>query len=203
VQTHSSTVINRPAAGRSNLVKPFQLAALAAAGLMTPDTLVTTDPTEAHAFLNRHRRIVYKSLSGIRSVVAAIGLGDVSSERLDQLGHGPVQLQQWIGGTDVRVHVVGERWFATTIASDATDYRYASTSGRSPELTACELPEVLGQRLVAVTSAMGLLVSGVDLRRTPSGEWFCFEVNPSPGFTYYEAHTSQPIAAAIADLLTC
>ncbi len=114
-----------------------------------------------------------------------------------------MQLQQWIDGTDVRVHVVGERWFATTIASDATDYRYAGASGRPAELTAYELPDMLGRQLVAVTSAMGLLVSGVDLRRTPSGEWYCFEVNPSPGFTYYEANTGQPIAAAIADVLTC
>jgi len=201
VQTHSATVINRPAAGRSNLAKPFQLAALAAAGLTTPDTLVTSDPTAARAFLNRHRRIVYKSISGIRSIVAPIELGGTSSERLDQLGHGPVQLQQWVDGTDVRVHIVGERWFATAIASDATDYRYAGTSGRPAELTACELPEMLGQQLVAITRVMGLLVSGVDLRRTPSGEWYCFEVNPSPGFSYYEAHTGQPIAAAIADLL--
>lgn len=202
VQTHSATVINRPAAGRSNLAKPFQLAALAAAGLTTPDTLVTTDPTAARAFLNRHRRIVYKSISGMRSIVSAIELGGASIERLDQLGHGPVQLQRWIDGTDVRVHVVGERWFATTIASDATDYRYAGISGSPAELTACELPEMLGLKLVAVTRAMGLLVSGIDLRRTPSGEWYCFEVNPSPGFTYYEAHTGQPMAAAIADLLT-
>ena len=28
-----------------------------------------------------------------------------------------------------------------------------------------------------------------------------FEVNPSPGFTYYETNTGQPIAAAIASLL--
>ena len=202
LQTHAATVINRPAAGRSNLAKPFQLAALAAAGLATPATLVTTDPSAARAFLDRHRRIVYKSISGIRSVVSTLEFGTASVERLDRLGHGPVQLQQWIDGTDVRVHVVGERWFATAIASDATDYRYAGLSGRPAELTECEVPEKIGRKLVTVTSAMGLLVSGVDLRRTPSGEWYCFEVNPSPGFTYYEANTGQPIAAAIANLLT-
>jgi hypothetical protein len=29
----------------------------------------------------------------------------------------------------------------------------------------------------------------------------CFEVNPSPGFSYYEGHTGQPISAAIARYL--
>lgn len=198
-----ATVVNRPAAGRSNLAKPFQLAALAAAGLAIPDTLVTTDPGAARDFLARHRRIVYKSISGVRSVVASINARDPAGvERLDRLGHGPVQLQQWIDGTDVRVHVVGDRWFATSITAEATDYRYASDGTAPPELAPCDLPDDLGRRLVDVSHGMGLLVSGVDLRRTADESWCCFEINPSPGFTYYEGHTGQPIAGAIAALLT-
>ena len=46
-----------------------------------------------------------------------------------------------------------------------------------------------------------MLVAGIDLRLTPNDELFCFEVNSSPGFTFYEDSTGQPIAAAIADLL--
>ena len=64
-----------------------------------------------------------------------------------------------------------------------------------------EIPSKLGKRLVALTQRMGLLVSGIDLRLTDSGEWFCLEVNPSPGFTFYEDATGQPVAEAIADLL--
>jgi glutathione synthase/RimK-type ligase-like ATP-grasp enzyme len=48
---------------------------------------------------------------------------------------------------------------------------------------------------------MRLPVAGIDLRRTPEGEWYCFEVNPSPAFTYYESRTGQPIGRAIAKLL--
>jgi hypothetical protein len=36
---------------------------------------------------------------------------------------------------------------------------------------------------------------------TPEGEWFCFEVNPSPAFLYYQQATGQPIATAVAGLL--
>lgn len=194
-----AVVVNRPVASRSNLSKPFQLGLLAAAGLATPDTLVTTDMEAARTFLDRHGRIVYKSISGIRSVVSAIDRRD--ADRLDRIGHGPVQLQQWIDGVDVRVHVVGDRWFATSVTSDATDYRYATHDGDSVVMASFTLPEGLGPKLVTVTRDLGLVVSGVDLRRTPSGDWYCFEVNPSPGFTYYEAHTGQPIAGAIADLL--
>ena len=44
-------------------------------------------------------------------------------------------------------------------------------------------------------------LAGIDLRLTDDGRWFCFEVNPSPGFTYYEQATGQPIARSIARLL--
>ena len=196
----AATVVNRPAAGRSNLSKPFQLAVLADAGLPTPETLVTSDADAARAFLGRHGRIVYKSISGRRSIVASVGIDEI--ERLDQVGHGPVQLQRWVEGIDVRVHVVGDRWFATSVASTATDYRYAGEQGLAVALAPFDLPDELGRHLVEVTAAMGLAVAGVDLRRTPDGGWCCFEVNPSPGFPYYEDHTGQPIAAAIADLLT-
>jgi glutathione synthase/RimK-type ligase-like ATP-grasp enzyme len=186
-------VVNRPAAGRSNHSKPYQNMLLAAAGLGVPDTLVTSDLDAACEFLAQHQRVVYKSISGVRSIVATID----RAEELDRMGHGPVQLQEWIDGLDVRVHVVGDAWFATSVESDVVDYRYGGDVTMAP----FEIPIRLGTLLVEVTSAMGLLVAGVDLRRTPDGDWYCFEINPSPGFTFYEDHTGQPIAAAVAGLL--
>lgn len=50
---------------------------------------------------------------------------------------------------------------------------------------------------------MNLLLAGLDLRCTPEGEWYCFEVNPSPAFTCFEQRTRQPIAEAVARLLAC
>jgi len=194
------TVVNRPAAGLSNMSKPLQLAMIAAAGLATPQTLITTDPAAAKAFLAQHGRVVYKSISGIRSIVGALEVKDAT--RLDRVATGPVQLQRWIEGTDVRVHVVGERWFATAIESHATDYRYAGRDHEDLTMSDVEVEPAVAARLVGVTRNMGLLVSGIDLRRTPAGEWFCFEVNPSPGFTFYEQAGGQQVANAIADLLS-
>jgi D-alanine-D-alanine ligase-like ATP-grasp enzyme len=48
---------------------------------------------------------------------------------------------------------------------------------------------------------LDLPVAGIDLRCTPSAEWYCFEVNPAPGFSYYQQATGQPISSAIAILL--
>jgi glutathione synthase/RimK-type ligase-like ATP-grasp enzyme len=192
-------VVNRPAAGRSNASKPYQLGLIADAGFRVPDTLITTDPIAARAFLRQHGRLIYKSLSGIRSIVATLDASD--DARLDNVSTGPVQLQAYVNGLDVRVHVVAERWFACSVRSEAADYRYAGAAGTTAELSEFELPEHVGRRLVALVREMGLLVAGADLRLTADGSWVCFEVNPSPGFPWYEDATSHQIAEAIANLL--
>jgi len=44
-------------------------------------------------------------------------------------------------------------------------------------------------------------LSGVDLRRTPDDQYYCFEINPSPGFIFYERAAGQPISEAVAPLV--
>ncbi|MCU1427289.1 MAG: RimK domain protein ATP-grasp [Actinomycetia bacterium] len=192
-------IVNRPSAMAVNNSKPYQLALIAQCGLAVPDTLVTTDPAAAAEFWARHGDVVYKSVSGVRSIVSR--LGDTHRSRLDDVAHCPTQFQQYIAGTDVRVHVVGDDVFATEVASDADDYRYPDRAGSTTALASTSLPDDVARLCVAMASSMQLHVAGVDLRRTSDDEWFCFEVNPSPGFTYYEEATDQPIAAAIAALL--
>ena len=63
-----------------------------------------------------------------------------------------------------------------------------------------------GHRVHAVTlTGLGershLLHAGIDLKETPDGEWCCFEVNPCPGFIFFERHTGQPISLALAEFL--
>lgn len=63
------------------------------------------------------------------------------------------------------------------------------------------LPDDVADRCRTATHRLGLLVSGIDLRRTPDGRWFCFEINTSPAFSWFSDHTGQPIAEAVAALL--
>jgi glutathione synthase/RimK-type ligase-like ATP-grasp enzyme len=102
----------------------------------------------------------------------------------------------------VRVHVVGDKAFATEVTSAATDYRYASQQvGDAAELKPIELSAELEARCTRLARALGLAFAGIDLRFTPDQRVVCFEVNPCPGFSYYEANTGQPIADAVASLL--
>ena len=192
-------VVNRPAAMAANNSKPYQLGLIARLGFDVPDTLVTTDPEAVRRFRRRHGRVVYKSVSGIRSIVSQ--LHDDQLERLADVGNGPTQFQEHIAGEDVRVHVVDEEVFATWARSRADDYRYASNADATLELAVAEIPTAIADCCRAASRAMGLPVAGIDLRHTPDDRWVCFEVNPSPAFTFYEHATGQPIGGAIAQLL--
>jgi hypothetical protein len=195
----TAVVINPPAAMAVNNSKPYQLQIIAGYGFDVPPTLVTTDPRAVREFAAQHDRLIYKSVSGVRSIVNVLSADGL--ERLDEVANVPTQFQAYVPGYDVRVHVIGESVFATEVRSDAHDYRYASLSDEPVELSPVDLPEEVGRRCRAMATGMGLAVAGIDLRRTQGGAWVCFEVNPSPAFVYYEEVTGQPMGEAIASLL--
>lgn len=188
-------VVSRPSAMHSNASKPFQAQRIVAAGFTVPATLVTDDPADVRVFAATHERVVYKSVSGVRSIVRVLDAAGIA--RLDHVRLLPTQFQAYVPGTDVRVHVIGREVFATEVGSDAVDYRYAHRDGLIAELSATVLPDEVAQRCVALAAALGLAFAGIDLRRTPDGDWVCFEVNPMPGYSFYEQSTGQPIAEAL------
>ncbi len=192
-------VINRAAAMSSNQSKPFQAQLIQRAGLRTPETLITNDPEEVHAFRALHGRVIYKSTSGVRSIVRM--LDDDALDRLHLVRWCPVQFQSFIAGTNVRVHVVSGRLFATRIETDSVDYRYAHRSGGHARLEPCELDADIAEKCLALVATTGLELAGIDLLLAEDGETYCFEVNPSPAFSFFENATGQPIARAIAQAL--
>jgi len=192
-------VVNRPRAMQANASKPLQAQLIGAAGFSVPETLVTSDEEEARAFWRTHGRVVFKSISGVRSIVQE--LDDRSAARLSLLSALPVQFQAYVPGADVRVHVVGDRAFAAEIHSPVIDYRYAAREGAAAILTAIELPPAVARRCIELVREMELPLAGIDLRRRPDGEYVCLEVNPMPAYTYFETHTGLPISRALAELL--
>ena len=183
----------------SNISKPYQAQLIRSCGFRIPETLVTNvnEPHLVREFFKEHRRVIYKSVSAVRSIVQELEESDF--DRLEQIRWCPTQFQAFVPGTNVRVHVVGEHVFATAVESEATDYRYAAQQvegmrkGREVELS-----QELSQCCKSLTKALGLVFAGIDLKITPDNQVFCFEVNPSPAFSYYESHTGQPISSAVA-----
>lgn len=187
-------VLTRAGPNASNGSKTFQAAVAAAHGFAVPETLVTNDPQAVLVFREQAGRVVYKSVSGTRSIVTELADDDLG--RLDAIRLCPVQFQQAVDGTDVRVHVVGDEVFATAVVSQAVDYRYGES-----ELATVALEAGVAERCIALAQALELPFAGVDLRIAPDGTVYCLEVNPSPAYSFYEAATGQPIAQAVARLL--
>lgn len=194
----SARVVNRPSAMASNNSKPFQSVQIRSHGFEVPETLITTDPEAVREFWERHGDVIYKSVSGVRSIVSRLRSED--NGRLEDVAWCPTQFQQYVPGTDYRVHVVGDEVFCSKVESEADDYRYGSRQGATVSIERATLPEHWADRCRELTAAMGFFVAGIDLRLTPDGAWYCFEVNPSPAFTYYDRH-DQGIGRAVAGLL--
>jgi glutathione synthase/RimK-type ligase-like ATP-grasp enzyme len=193
-------VVNRVAPMGSNFSKPYQAQLIKRYGFEVPETLITNDPELVRQFKTRHGKVIYKSISGVRSIVQT--LSDEDMTRLDSIRWCPTQFQAFVEGTNVRVHTVGDKVFATGISTDATDYRYAHRQGSDyAELRAVDLSDELAEMCVNLTAGLGLAFAGIDLKITPENHVYCFEVNPSPAFSYYESNTGQPISEAVAEYL--
>ncbi len=193
-------VVNRSAPMASNFSKPYQAQLISQYGFEVPETLITNDPELVREFRERHGRVIYKSISGVRSIVQT--LEDKDLQRLNLIRLCPTQFQAFVEGTNVRVHTIGEKVFATAISTDATDYRYAHRQiGDPAELREVELADWLAERCLNLARGLGLAFAGIDLKVTPENRVFCFEVNPSPAFSYYENNTGQPISHAVARYL--
>jgi hypothetical protein len=193
-------VVNRLTGAMSNNSKPYQALRIRRCGLRTPLTLITSDPEAARQFYEeRGGQVIYKSISGVRSIVRRMNAEHLG--RLPFLRYGPAQFQEFLPGDNIRVHTVGDRWFATRIRSAAVDYRYADQEGLSVELEPTDLPDAVAAACLNVARQFGLLLAGIDLKETTEGDYYCFEVNPSPAFLVYEQRSGQPISCALAELL--
>jgi len=194
----SALVVNRLSAMGSNSSKPYQLELIRAAGFAVPETLITTNPAAAAAFCDRLGDVVYKSVSGVRSIVSRVT--PEKRAQLDAVSACPTQFQEYVSGVDYRVHVVDDDVFVCELVSEADDYRYVERQGAAVTRRQVDLPDEILDRCRALALALDLPVAGIDLRRTAEDEWFCFEVNPSPAFSWFDASDGR-IARRIAMLL--
>jgi glutathione synthase/RimK-type ligase-like ATP-grasp enzyme len=193
-------VANRPAAGMSNRSKPFQALQIRECGFRIPQTLITNNPTAARQFYEEYDgKVIFKSISGVRSVVQRLTPEYVA--RLPLLRNGPTQFQAFISGDDIRVHVVGNRCFAIRIRCASVDYRFAWQEGIPLQMEPMVLSAEVSSRCLRLSEKLGLTLAGIDLKENPLGEYYCFEVNAAPMFSFYENATRQPISAALGEFL--
>jgi glutathione synthase/RimK-type ligase-like ATP-grasp enzyme len=195
----SCRILNRPSDMLSNMSKPFQYQIISSSGLRIPPTCITSDEQVVLQFRTKYKNLIYKSISSARSIVQEFTQNKM--KQLRKVRNLPTQFQQKLMGTNIRVHVVGETLFATKIETPVVDYRYAERENEKTNLLPVQLPKQIKKRCFKLSQTLNLPLCGIDLFRTMDGVYYCFEVNPSPGFSYYQANTGQDIASAIVTYL--
>src|SRR5260370_3079759 len=138
-------------------------------------------------------------MSGVRSIVRRVNKEDLGN--FDLWADRPIQLQEYLPGDNIRVHVIGERLFAVRIQCGAVDYRYSGAEGYARTMVPETLPEEVATNCIRLTKELGLGMSGIDLKETSAGEYYCFEVNTSPAFPFYASLARPAIADALAEFL--
>ncbi|MGV9386483.1 ATP-grasp domain-containing protein [Nonomuraea sp. NPDC003707] len=189
-------VVNRPAVRADNGSKPLHEWSLANAGFAVPESLTTSEGDRLRAFAESGPTVV-KAVSGVRVTCRL-----VRPEEFDGFDRrqGPVHLQRYIAGADVRAHVVGTRVHAEEIVSSGVDYRAAPRE--QVAFTPCELPASLAARMTVCTRDFGMAFAGWDFKVAGDGVYWCLEVNPMPGYDWYDRRLGGAITASLLGLLT-
>jgi hypothetical protein len=147
---------------------------------------------------SNYKRHVVKSLSSIRSIVKEFE----SNTDVFNLSKStePVLFQQFIDGINIRVHVIDEYIYPIVIFSDSIDYRYENNINKFEET---KIPNIIEKDCVAISKHLGLRFAGVDLLLTKDNEYFVLEVNPSPGYSYFEEQVnSKFISEKLVEVLS-
>lgn len=183
--------------------KSFQLRQAEAVGMRIPETLITSDPESARAFIGAREKTVFKAFSGTPQAWRETRLiGDEEIAALDLVRIAPVIFQEYIQGVDLRVTVIGDRIFPAEIDIQGGDYSVDFRMNYdSLRIRPTTLPPEIEEQIHRLMERLGLVYGAVDFRRRPDGEHVFLEINPAGQWLFIEQHTGQPITEAMADAL--
>jgi glutathione synthase/RimK-type ligase-like ATP-grasp enzyme len=196
LEQSDALVLNRPASGWSNFTKLQHARELRDVGFRVPDSFIVGSAAAGRELL-RSGRWVSKPCSGTRSETVLVD--ERLQARLHVLERAPTQFQEYIEGSDVRVHWLRGECFALEIRSaSGIDYRFGDAEGEFSEI---DVPPAIAQRCAAFAKRARLEFAGFDFKLDAGGEWVALEANPMPGFDYYDRRLDGAISRRIVQLL--
>ena len=191
---HRVNVINSPRSSDFNSLKSLHEHLLSQCGFSVPRSITSSDSSRLENFLKRYTSVI-KSHCGVRANARIIGpkeVKDYDSRR------GPLHLQEYIPGSDVRSHVVGDSVFSTMISSSAVDYR---SDAKGSVYSLFDLGGISNEKLVSTTRHFGLALAGWDFKIDSRGKLWTLEMNSMPGYAGYDKIHRGNTTAGILDLL--
>jgi ribosomal protein S6--L-glutamate ligase len=200
LQARGAAVLNPPKALETCVDKYLASARLEAAGLRVPRTIVCqTADAAMDAFGNLGGDVVVKPLFGSegRGIIRVTDpdLAWRSFRTLERL-QSVLYLQEFVShpGWDLRVFVLGDRVLGAMRRYASRGWRTNIAQGGKAEPVQTRPRE---QNLaVKAAHVVGAAVAGVDLLRSPTGDWYVLEVNAVPGWRALAPVLSIDVAAA-------
>jgi len=189
-------VVNIPGTGSSNFSKLNHLTELSGYGFIIPHAFITNRPEIVKRVASVTGNWINKGCSSYRTKVET--LTDAHLAELEQLYYCPSQFQELIRGYNVRVHVVGVNCIAVKIMSPDIDYRYSLSKNSYNEIA---VPEKIGERCISYCRHENLNFAGFDFIVDEADCWYVLEVNPMPGYEFYDRNIGNRISALLKDLL--
>lgn len=189
--------VNGPAAINMHKTKAFQLFSMAQMGIRVPKTLISNDKDEVRRFAEENNcDLIFKPVQG-GGYTKVLSQNDLSDERLKCLNSGAVQFQERLDGVDIRVYVIGDKFFASEIRADSIDFRIDENA----EIVPVSLPENIKNDCLAIMDKFKLKFTGIDIKTKSNGEYVFIEANPAPMFIYFEKKSGYPITDTLCDFL--
>lgn len=191
--------------------KPMQLLLAQEVGFHVPQAFITNDISCARS-ITALGQAVGKPLrqavltGEMERVIFTSRLSGIEDDQSDAIRLTPFIVQSEIlKQYDVRVTVVGNRVFATSIwsqdnAETETDWRKGSRPDLRHEKIVLE--RAVQRQCVQLVQRLGLRYGAIDLICDRSGKLWFLEINPNGQWAWIENLTGYPIASAIVDELT-
>jgi hypothetical protein len=196
-------IVNQPLRQRS-ATKPLQLALASQIGLRAPETLITSNPKEALAFVTKHQgAVVHKAMTAPPHQFIDTRAWDSNAYRhIRDLPLCPTMLQERIyGPADVRATVVGKRLLSACIQTARGRAGIDSRLDTDAPCAPYELPSDVESAILHLMEELGLVFGTIDLKLADNGEHVFLEVNPQGQFLYIEILTGLPISNTLVEFL--
>lgn len=202
LQARGVRLVNGPHAASVLQYKPFQLDALRRLGARVPRTLISNDPDAVRAFHAQVKDVIFKPVMG--GALTQVLEGEALDE-LEQVRSAPVIFQERIAGDDLRVMLAGGEVVSSVAIrtpEQHLDFRGdPAYQGGDASYDEVRLPDDVQRFCREAARACGLVFAGIDIKRTPGGEWVFLELNSSPIYLDVELKLGHPISRAVAELV--
>jgi glutathione synthase/RimK-type ligase-like ATP-grasp enzyme len=211
---HATWASDYYAMARANQ-KSLQLAVARRLGFRVPDTVITSSPDVARAFIEEHRPCVSKSLTPTypelkgkqQILLTTLITKDSPLPDLSNLYLAPSIFQEAVDTKyDLRVTVVGDKVFPAIMTSgiERTGNHQSVRDNRLGDMqlvVADKFPKAIAEKCIAHVRELGLNFGAIDLLVDTKGEYWFLENNPNGQWAFVEEATGLPIGKTLAELL--